>query len=186
MPAANPGMRTARPSRGVCIRLLGLVARFSLRVREVPGSSPEQPHGKGLELPRHGLARRWPGPKNKSLQLAAWSSGMILASGARGPGFNSRSSPMESQHHLLRRDNYKLCRDPGSNRGPSDLQFDTLARRCKLPAASQWKCSRPPAARGRCSHPVEPLPTATNPRSNARLASLALRTAVASLLTPCC
>ena len=80
MPAANPGMRTARPSRGVCIRLLGLVARFSLRVREVPGSSPEQPHGKGLELPRHGLARRWPGPKNKSLQLAAWSSGMTLAS----------------------------------------------------------------------------------------------------------
>ncbi len=26
-------------------------------------------------------------------QLAAWSSGMILASGARGPGFNSQSSP---------------------------------------------------------------------------------------------
>ena len=32
-------------------------------------------------------------------QLAAWSSGMILASGARGPGFNSRSSPIGSSCH---------------------------------------------------------------------------------------
>ena len=28
------------------------------------------------------------------VSLAAWSSGMILASGARGLGFNSRSSPV--------------------------------------------------------------------------------------------
>ena len=29
-----------------------------------------------------------------SYQLAVWSSGMILASGARGPGFNSHNSPL--------------------------------------------------------------------------------------------
>ena len=34
-------------------------------------------------------------PRALRFQLAAWSSGMILASGARGPGFNSRSSPMQ-------------------------------------------------------------------------------------------
>jgi hypothetical protein len=33
---------------------------------------------------------------------AAWSSGMILASGARGPGFNSRSSPLLAARWILR------------------------------------------------------------------------------------
>ena len=33
-------------------------------------------------------------PPAEKGSLAAWSSGMILAQGARGPGFNSRSSPM--------------------------------------------------------------------------------------------
>ena len=37
---------------------------------------------------RHGLS----GAPNMS-QKAVWSSGMILASGARGPGFNSQNSP---------------------------------------------------------------------------------------------
>ena len=35
----------------------------------------------------------WWGDTAINLQLAAWSGGMILASGARGPGFNSQSSP---------------------------------------------------------------------------------------------
>ena len=34
----------------------------------------------------------------EAMQKAAWSSGMILASGARGPGLNSRSSPLARGH----------------------------------------------------------------------------------------
>ena len=34
--------------------------------------------------------------RNSNQIMAAWSSGMILASGARGPGLNSRSSPDSS------------------------------------------------------------------------------------------
>ena len=32
-----------------------------------------------------------------AITLAVWSSGMILASGARGPGFNSQNSPFAVQ-----------------------------------------------------------------------------------------
>ena len=33
-------------------------------------------------------------PRRIQCQMAVWSSGMILASGARGPGFNSRNGPI--------------------------------------------------------------------------------------------
>ena len=45
------------------------------------------------------LAWMWPASKVSPCAMseatAAWSSGMILAQGARGPGFNSQSSPFE-------------------------------------------------------------------------------------------
>jgi hypothetical protein len=34
------------------------------------------------------------GQGGKDFHLAVWSSGMILASGARGPGLNSQNSPV--------------------------------------------------------------------------------------------
>ena len=37
----------------------------------------------------------------QTVQMAAWSSGMILASGARDPGLNSRSSPLVLVHKRL-------------------------------------------------------------------------------------
>ena len=42
------------------------------------------------------------GVRNEVVSLAVWSSGMILASGARGPGFNSQNSPSEIEEILFR------------------------------------------------------------------------------------
>ena len=52
--------------------------------------------------------------------LAAWSSGMILASGARGPGFNSRSSPREA---------CPVLGNPASQRSMHGGNKNTLKRR---------------------------------------------------------
>ena len=49
--------------------------------------------------PREEMQRKFPQRKGvmfgvpHNVVMAAWSSGRILAQGARGPGFNSRSSP---------------------------------------------------------------------------------------------
>jgi hypothetical protein len=134
-------------------RLLGLVARFSLRSREVPGSLPgapprqREPSQDALKVEARG------GP------LAAWSSGVILASGARGRGLTSRSSPAATprgQHFsALPPDGATLRRDPGSNRGQQILsltlyqQLSRLLRRARrLDGPGPRQASNAPLPRG--------------------------------------
>ncbi len=70
-------------------------------------SSPlgARPIGLG-RVPRAPEHSRSPSYTCAQKHLAAWSSGMILASGARGPGFNSRSSP------------FRLVARAGARQGP--------------------------------------------------------------------
>ncbi len=97
-PKISQGKRIEPPIPKRCegSRLLILVARFSLRVPELPGSilgaAPRQ--GAQPESPKV-EAMGGPLAAQDDTRLAAWSSGMILASGARGPGLNSRSSPSQ-------------------------------------------------------------------------------------------
>ena len=55
-----------------------------------------------------------------SLASAAWSSGMILALGARGPGFNSRSSPVVFDCILTNAYSYTIDK----------LLFDMISQHC--------------------------------------------------------
>ena len=57
------------------------------RAIHLPSSRNPKPARAQKETARRDPRVRW------MHQQAAWSSGMILAQGVRGPGFNSRSSP---------------------------------------------------------------------------------------------
>ena len=48
------------------------------------------------------------------VQLACWSSGMILASGARGPGFNSRTGPFANLYVRENRTCYRYSSPGGA------------------------------------------------------------------------
>ena len=82
-----PGSFPARPPRSFCLSAS-------------PASHSFRPPGVFFCAPP-GLAWKWIGAGVRRLRCehssAAWSSGMILASGARGPGLNSRSSPWSFQ-----------------------------------------------------------------------------------------
>ena len=102
--------------------------------------------------------RFWP------LASAAWSSGMILASGARGPGFNSRSSPPDS--FFLRifqmHDDLALFRPAGLMDkalacGAGGSRFDSrvvlLSPRARKRGSIPRSCSLAPACRGAVRFP---------------------------------
>ena len=73
------------------------------RARQRAPAGPDSKTGRGQGPGPQAMP--WPGRgcscyfyTTTSTASAAWSSGMILASGARGPGFNSRSSPLTSTY----------------------------------------------------------------------------------------
>jgi hypothetical protein len=76
------------------------------------------------------------------LQLPAWSSGKILASGAKGPGFNSRSSPFDMDPRFslalrqrcnaqAQRSNSKAIGAPRNAQG-HDAETSTAAIACNV------------------------------------------------------
>ena len=78
-------------------------------------------------------------------QLAVWSSGMIRASGARGPGFNSRNGPYCSLC-------CSLCMSSGRSYVPAGLpplQGDDVGGRSR-PGVAWASCRLPPSARSWC------------------------------------
>ena len=96
------------------------------------------------------------------LQLAAWSSGMILASGARGPGLNSRSSPPPA---LL----------SGAAAWVAAQQFRVWPARVRPEAGHSSAGGRPAMARHRLAASLPPRRRqgVGNPRRHGSLSSVA-------------
>ena len=66
------------------------------------------------------------------MQLAVWSSGMILASGARGPGFNSQNSPCPKSIELPQPQSGTWAQQHFQARGGYGVKFACVAKQQRL------------------------------------------------------
>ncbi len=150
--------RRTQQARGISLRARCLARHFRLRrgggfvavIRKKP--LPEVSCRKSAPFAARSADDRSRTVSDNQRHMAAWSSGMILAQGARGPGFNSRSSPGDFPKRgaatATPEANFQLNRPPTTQQHPRRGQGNTRppqlkgARRRCLASMAFVDCTR--------------------------------------------